>query len=423
MRRETFAMTIALLAVVFSILQPVALRRATSLNDAQSRSQQDFAPGTLSHAPGGARAGRPYSGAKPKSAVVSPRILQGFRGRPQRQATDDLVFCSRGVTGVRMSEGGNSLELPGPLANLLPVTDPSARAIGVKGVVITGGAGGVGYAYADELLRLGHAVVICDVKDPVAPVEALKEKYGKDAKIFGTVCDVSSAESVEAFGAFAKESLGTIHHWINNAGINGGRRPFTTVPTKVLEAVVNVNLVGLLLCTKVAMDILSEQTGVTGHIWETVGSGVKGGGTPGYAAYGATKRGLPQLKDSLVAELTKGVPGYEQTKTAGEVCVHTLSPGMVFTDLLLDDSTPELRKFPFGVLAAQPPEVAADLVPKILGVKGQGKKVEFLTTDKVLTKFFERFIQGKKSEYIDDDGNVIKKPGAQYADNGVRIPY
>jgi len=29
----------------------------------------------------------------------------------------------------------------------------------------------------------------------------------------------------------------------------------------------------------------------------------------------------------------------------------------VFTDLLLNDSTPELRKFPFGVLAAQPEEV------------------------------------------------------------------
>ena len=28
----------------------------------------------------------------------------------------------------------------------------------------------------------------------------------------------------------------------------------------------------------------------------------------------------------------------------------------VFTDLLLNDSTPELRKFPFGVLAAQPEE-------------------------------------------------------------------
>jgi len=96
---------------------------------------------------------------------------------------------------------------------------------------------------------------------------------------------------------------------------------------------------------------------------------------------------------------------------------------MVFTDLLLDDSTPELRKFPFGVLAAQPPEVAADLVPKILSTSGQGKKVEFLTNDRVLVKFYQRFVEGKKSEYIDDDGNVIKRPGAEYLENGVVKPY
>ena len=88
--------------------------------------------------------------------------------------------------------------------------------------------------------------------------------------------------------------------------------------------------------------------------------------------------------------------------------VHTLSPGKVFTDLLLDDSTPELRKFPFGVLAAQPDEVARDLVPKILGVSGDGAKVEFLTTDRILGAFFRRFIKGEKSEFIDDDGNVRK---------------
>ena len=55
---------------------------------------------------------------------------------------------------------------------------------------------------------------------------------------------------------------------------------------------------------------------------------------------------------------------------------------MVFTKLLLDDSTPELRKFPFGVLAAQPEEVGEDLVPKILATTGMGTAVEFLTTDK-----------------------------------------
>ncbi len=83
----------------------------------------------------------------------------------------------------------------------------------------------------------------------------------------------------------------------------------------------------------------------------------------------------------------------------------------------------ELRKFPFGVLAAQPEEVAADLVPKILAVKSNGGIVEFLTTDRILTKFFERFIQQKKSEYIDDDGNVIKVPGEQYDSDGVRALY
>lgn len=165
------------------------------------------------------------------------------------------------------------------------------------------------------------------------------------------------------------------------------------------------------------------QAGKTGHIFNTVGSGVKGGGTPGYACYGATKRGLPQLTDSLVKELDVGVQGYPKKETPGTIMVHNLSPGMVFTKLLLDNSTPELRKFPFGVLAAQPEEVAADLVPKILSTTTNGGSVEFLTTDRILTKFFERFILQKKSEYIDDDGNVIKTPGAQYDEDGVRALY
>merc|ERR550537_891923 len=171
------------------------------------------------------------------------------------------------------------------------------------------------------------------------------------------------------------------------------------------------------------MKLMQAQKGVESHIFNTVGSGVKGGGTPGYVAYGATKRGFPQMTESLVKELEEGVQGYEKKETPGKVNVHTLSPGMVFTDLLLNDSTPELRKFPFGVLAAQPDEVAEDLVPKILATKGNGKSVEFLTTDKVLLKFWQKFVEGKKSEYIDDDGNVIKMPGAQYQDNGVHKQY
>ena len=43
--------------------------------------------------------------------------------------------------------------------------------------------------------------------------------------------------------------------------------------------------------------------------------------------------------------------------------------------------------------------------------------------DRVLTKFFRKFVLGEKSEYIDDDGNVIKRPGQEYLDNGVAKQY
>ena len=290
------------------------------------------------------------------------------------------------------------------------------------GVVITGAAGGVGFAYAGEFMDRGYDVVICDVRDCTAAAKALTDRH-PNGNVFHTKCDVSDSGDVQKLGDFAKEKLGTIGYWINNAGINGGRRDLRDVPMSQVELVVKVNLMGILLCTKVAMDIMGQQAGVTGHIFNTVGSGVKGGGTPGYACYGATKRGLPQLTASLVKELDEGVQGYEKKKTPGTIQVHNLSPGMVFTKLLLEDSTPELRKFPFGVLAAQPEEVAADLVPKILATKENGSSVEFLTTDRILTKFFERFILQKKSEYIDDDGNVIKTPGAQYDEVGVRSLY
>ena len=46
----------------------------------------------------------------------------------------------------------------------------------------------------------------------------------------------------------------------------------------------------------------------------------------------------------------------------------TGSPFEVFTDLLLNDSTPELRKFPFGVLAAQPEEAAPAVSRRFHGV-------------------------------------------------------
>ena len=87
------------------------------------------------------------------------------------------------------------------------------------GVVITGGAGGVGFAYAGEFMERGYDVVICDVQDCSSAAKALQDRHGGNgAQIFHTKCDVSSVKDVEKLGEFAQKSLGTIGHWINNAG-------------------------------------------------------------------------------------------------------------------------------------------------------------------------------------------------------------
>jgi chlorophyll(ide) b reductase len=134
----------------------------------------------------------------------------------------------------------------------------SALGMANGGVVITGSAGGVGFAYAGEFMDQGYDVVICDVKDCTTAAKALQSAH-PNGKVFHVKCDVSDSKSVERLAQFAKKNLGTVTHWINNAGVNGGRRALQDVSVSTVELVVKVNLMGTLLCTKAAMSIMGEQ--------------------------------------------------------------------------------------------------------------------------------------------------------------------
>ena len=70
------------------------------------------------------------------------------------------------------------------------------------GVVITGSAGGVGFAYAGEFMDRGYDVVICDVKDCTTAAKALSARH-PNGNVYHTKCDVSDASSCEKLGQFA----------------------------------------------------------------------------------------------------------------------------------------------------------------------------------------------------------------------------
>lgn len=113
------------------------------------------------------------------------------------------------------------------------------------------------------------------------------------------------------------------------AGVSGSFKSFLEAEPEDLEAVTRTNLLGALLCTRAAAAAMARQDR-GGHVFNMDGAGADGGATPMYAAYGATKAGIAHVMGSVAAEVAA---------SGAHVGVHTLSPGMVLTELILDGAT------------------------------------------------------------------------------------
>jgi chlorophyll(ide) b reductase len=293
-------------------------------------------------------------------------------------------------------------------------------------VCITGGSKGLGKALAKQHLLRGDKVVICgrNAKDLKAAVEELSP-YGT---IYGTQADVSNNEDVEAFVAFALEKLeGHIDCFINNAAIgNGVMTSVADMSPEAISSIVGTNLVGTLLCCRACI----ASNGKVRHIFNMDGAGSAGFATPRYAVYGASKAALPQLMKSLVGECKKdGKEGTGETKARGKIGIHTLSPGMVITDLLLGrvgssisesnaaDETARKEKLKsariFNILAERPETVAGWMVPKVRSIAAtekSGTYYRYLTPASAALAFATSLIFSAKNRLIDETTGEEMRP-------------
>ncbi|MFG1855751.1 SDR family oxidoreductase [Actinomadura geliboluensis] len=240
-------------------------------------------------------------------------------------------------------------------------------------VVVTGGTRGIGLGLARELLARDARVAICGrSREPVDKAVA-----GLGGGAVGVVCDMADRAQVQALWDAAAEAFGRVDHWVNNAGVSTARRPLAELPPEQLEAVVSANLLGVMHGSAVAVRGMAAQGG--GTVWNMAGLGSDGRTVPGLIAYGATKRGA----DYLTSGLAKEVEG-------GPVKVAHLSPGMVVTDLLVQDYSPEelaKAKKVFNVLADRVETVTPWLADRILAGTKNGGTVAWLTTPKIMGRF------------------------------------
>lgn len=210
-----------------------------------------------------------------------------------------------------------------------------------KTVAITGGARGIGYQTAKELIRRGHRVAIGDVDEKRAQ-EAATELGVKIV----THLDVTDPTSFRQFLELVEEELGPLDVLINNAGIMPTGHVHEEDDT-VTRRQVEINVLGVVFGTKLALQRMLPRR--AGHIINTASLAGELA-VPGLATYCGTKFAVIGFTEAARHEY----------RTSG-VELSTVRPTFTNTELVAGTAGAK------GLRNAEPEEIAratADLIER-----------------------------------------------------------
>lgn len=249
-------------------------------------------------------------------------------------------------------------------------------------VVITGSTRGIGKGLAAEILKRGHHVVVSG-RTQAAVDEAIRDLQAAatdGARVAGAPCDVAKREDLQRLWDAAISAFGRVDIWINNAGISHPRQRAGEMHEADINSVQEINLLGMMLATQIALHGMRAQGG--GTIYNMEGFGSNGMVTPGMGLYGASKFALTYFNKALVSETGDG-----------PVKVCYLSPGIVITDLLKRDmgsNNPKeiarTRRI-YNILADRVETVTPWLAERVLQPQKAGSRVAWLTGGKAGRRF------------------------------------
>lgn len=184
--------------------------------------------------------------------------------------------------------------------------------------VVTGGARGIGLAFARRLVSAGTLVLITDI-DEVAARAAAKE--------IGCAWIQQDVRDVESHGVVAERAadLGTVRLWINNAGVLIAGASWTHEPEEIVRTF-DVNVGGVIAGSRAAVSAMSAHGGAILNVASTAGLAP----VPGLAIYAATKAAVLSFTTSLQGDLDHaGVP----------IRARALCPDVTATDMVAQVAT------------------------------------------------------------------------------------
>jgi NAD(P)-dependent dehydrogenase (short-subunit alcohol dehydrogenase family) len=179
-----------------------------------------------------------------------------------------------------------------------------------KIAVISGGANGIGQAFAQRLAQDGVHIVIADIASGSNTVQTL-EQAGRQA--LACTCDVSSADSVKALASEVGRRFGRCDILINCAGIFPNQ-PFDEMTFADWRRVLAINLDSVFLMSAAFAPGMKQRR--WGRI-VNMASSTLGSVVSGFVHYMASKAGIVGITRALASEL--GPFG---------ITVNAISPGL-----------------------------------------------------------------------------------------------
>lgn len=179
-----------------------------------------------------------------------------------------------------------------------------------KVAVITGGAKGIGQAFAKRLAEDGVHVAVADMADGAETVR-LVEAAGRNA--LAITCDVSNEDSVAAMAKQMQQKFGRIDIVVNCAGIYP-QQDFSTMTFADWRRVLSINLDGTFLVTAAFVP------GMRARKWGRVvnlASSTFGSVTTGFAHYVASKGGVIGFTRALAGDVA-----------SDGITVNAIAPGL-----------------------------------------------------------------------------------------------
>jgi NAD(P)-dependent dehydrogenase (short-subunit alcohol dehydrogenase family) len=185
-----------------------------------------------------------------------------------------------------------------------------------KVAVVTGGASGLGAAFARLVVDEGGSIVIADIGGDRA--KALAAELGKRAH--AVTCDVTKEKQVSNAIDAAMKKFGRLDGVWANAGIVGAAGPFALTPMEDYDKTMDVLCRGVFATVKHAARVLQEQ-GEGGSIVCTSSiAGIAGGLGP--HVYTVAKTAVIGMARSAASELM-----------ASGIRVNAISPGGIPTGM------------------------------------------------------------------------------------------